>query len=115
MYEVVHNTNTVEDFSTIQAEIDDPDTRAGHTVMVDPDTYDENVNVYKSLTIRSPSDLSKRFYNQITLRSGTIGPVLQFNSDKYRNVLIGIIGNLHTRNLFFFFKKNLIHELTDSR
>ncbi len=49
----VHNLNTTEQFSSIQAAIDAPNTTAGHVIEVDPGNYTENIAVNKSVTIRS--------------------------------------------------------------
>ncbi|VUT28247.1 MAG: Cell surface glycoprotein precursor [Candidatus Syntrophoarchaeum sp. GoM_oil] len=51
----VHNIDTGEDFATIQEAIDDSGTDSGDTILVYPRTYTENVDVYKSLTIKSTS------------------------------------------------------------
>jgi hypothetical protein len=49
----VWNADSAKHFNTIQQAIDDAETVDGHTIEVCPGTYNENVNVTKSLTIRS--------------------------------------------------------------
>jgi parallel beta-helix repeat protein len=51
----VRNLDSGENFWTIQAAIYAPATDNGHTITVDPGTYNENIIVNKSLTIRSIS------------------------------------------------------------
>lgn len=52
----VKNLNSKKTFLTIQAAIDDPVTLDGHTLVVGPGTYTENIDVSKSLTIVSESE-----------------------------------------------------------
>ncbi|RZN30522.1 MAG: hypothetical protein EF813_12790, partial [Methanosarcinales archaeon] len=54
----VHNIDTGENFSSIQAAIDDLDTLDGHTIEVEDGVHHENVDVTKSLTIRSENGSS---------------------------------------------------------
>ncbi|MBK7375304.1 MAG: hypothetical protein IPJ02_07055 [Chitinophagaceae bacterium] len=48
----VHNTNTLINYCTIQAAIDDPLTLNGHTISIDAGTYAEDVVVNKELEIK---------------------------------------------------------------
>lgn len=48
----VTNTDTSETFATIQAAISDSDTLSGHTIVVDPGTYVENVTINKNVTLQ---------------------------------------------------------------
>ncbi|OYT54456.1 MAG: hypothetical protein B6U72_02730 [Candidatus Altiarchaeales archaeon ex4484_2] len=52
---LVRNPGTGFNYSTIQEAIDNVSTLDGHTLVLDPGTYTENVVVNKSLTIRSAS------------------------------------------------------------
>jgi len=51
----IHNLDTGEGFFTIQAAVNDFNTVDGHTISVDPGSYIENVDVSKSLMIKSTS------------------------------------------------------------
>lgn len=52
----VKNIDTGENFSTIQAAIDDDDTTDNHTLFIKNGTYDENPNLDKSLTLEGESE-----------------------------------------------------------
>ncbi len=47
----VHNLDTGEYFDTIQSAIDDPDTLGGHTIVVSPGTYFEQITLHKQIDL----------------------------------------------------------------
>jgi len=47
----VHNLDTGQDYASIQKAIDDPNTTAGHTIMVESGIYNERIVINKSLHI----------------------------------------------------------------
>lgn len=53
--EPVINTDSGEEFPTVQQAVDDAETLDGHTIIILPGTYLENVNINKELTIESAS------------------------------------------------------------
>jgi hypothetical protein len=67
----VTNVNTAQTFSSIQAAIDDANTLNGHVISVAPGTYNENVSVYKSLTIESSAGRASTIVNGSA--SGALG------------------------------------------
>ena len=52
---LVVNTNTMENFCSIQSAIDDANTDVGHVITVAAGTYAETINLNKSLTLRGPN------------------------------------------------------------
>ena len=74
----VHNSDTGENFLTIQAAIDAANTTDGHTITVDSGAYTENVNVTKQLTITSTSGDSA---NTIVQALDTFDPVFLVTRD----------------------------------
>ncbi|MFH1100654.1 MAG: NosD domain-containing protein [Methanobacteriota archaeon] len=72
--EVYHGQNlrTGEEFVTIQEAIDDPDTMDGDTIVFEPGTYMENVNVTKSLSIQSLSGNPEDTIVQSIVENGSV-------------------------------------------
>jgi len=83
---VVTNLNTGQTFCSIQAAIDASATLAGHIISVGPGTYNENVNVYKGVTLQSSAGRSMTNINGSA--SGPLGTIQITTS----NVTIGGFG-----------------------
>jgi len=49
----VRNLNTGKSFEFIQDAIDDPDTKDGDTIIVDPGVYTGNIRIHKAITLKS--------------------------------------------------------------
>jgi len=71
----VHNINTGIAYNAIQESIDSPETMNGHTLWVDSRVYQQNVNVYKSLTLIGEDQLTT------IIDGNSIGTVLSVNAD----------------------------------
>ncbi len=79
----VYNVNSGLDYATIQEAIDAAETFNGHAIVVYPGTYNENIDVNKSLSIRSISDDPA---DTIVNSSDPEGPVFNVTAN---NVSIG--------------------------
>jgi parallel beta-helix repeat protein len=71
----VHNLDSGKDFPTIQAAIDDIDTKDGNTIMVDTGYYYENIKINKSINLNGENNEDTIIYG------GYIGSVITISAN----------------------------------
>ncbi len=78
---VVTNADTGAGFCTIQTAVDDDSTQAGHTLNIAAGTFNENVFVDKSLTLRGAGDGSDSATNTILDGTSLTGIGIRLNNN----------------------------------
>jgi parallel beta-helix repeat protein len=74
-YGSIQNLDTNITYLTIQSAIDAPETLNGHTLWAKSETYHENIDVYKSLTLIGEDQ------SETIIDSDNVGTVLSINAD----------------------------------
>lgn len=83
----VHNVNLGTSYAGIQAAIDDPRTKDGHTILVDEGVYSENVVVHKAISLVGKDREETRI-------DGRSGVSVQLTADGSSIINFTIIGGL---------------------
>ena len=102
----VHNINTGESFHTIQAAIDDSDTKDGHTVRVDAGIYYEHVILSKQLSLIGIS------FPEIN--AGRSGSAIKVIADGCLVEGFSVTGSYHAAGISVESDNNFIRNITAS-